>query len=176
MFFTKSEIPVKRTFFRKQIIVPDNEAINRFIAFHVKQLDFRARELGWNTKKIDGVKEAIQLGLFSRIKRWFGTHFATKCNSIGATVAISEFDESPSFFVGEEGEECAEFRKMCAEQRNEEIARTLGELGMKKVEEAEVRVETPAGNFVGKIDFATAKKLQDRLGYGCEVWWKEVNP
>ena len=51
-----------------------------------------------------------------------------------------------------------------------------GELVMKKVEEAEVRVETPAGNFVGKIDFATAKKLQDRLGYGCEVWWKEVNP
>lgn len=176
MFFTKSEIPVKRTFFRKQIIVPDNEAINRFIAFHVKQLDFRARELGWNTKKIDGVKEAIQLGLFSRIKRWFGTHFATKCNSIGATVAISEFDESPSFFVGEEGEECAEFRKMCAEQRNEEIARTLKELGMKKAEKAEVTATTPAGTFMGELDVDVAKKLQDRLGYGCEVWFKEERP
>ena len=176
MFFTKSEIPIKRTFFRKQIIVPDNEAINRFIAFHVKQLDFRARELGWNTKKIDGVKEAIQLGLFSRIKRWFGTHFDTKCNSIGATVAISEFDESPSFYVGDEGDECAEFYSLFDESRKEEIAHILEGLGMKKVEEAEVRVETPAGNFVGKIDFATAKKLQDRLGYGCEVWWKEVNP
>lgn len=176
MFFTKSEIPVNRTFFRKQIIVPDNETINRLIAFHVKQLDHRARELGWNTKKIDGVKEEIQLGLFSRIKRWFGTHFSTKCKSIGAVVAISEFDESPSFFVGEEGEEFAEFRKMCDEQRNGEIARTLEELGMKKVEKAEVKAETPAGNFVGEIDFATARKLQDRLGYGCEVWWKEVNP
>jgi len=176
MFFTKSEIPVTRTFFRRQIIVPDNEAINRFIAFHVKQLDSRARELGWNTKKISGVKESIQLGLFSRIKRWFGTHFSTQCKSIVAVVAVSEYDESPSFFVGEEGDECNEFCKLCDEQRNAEIARTLEGLGMKKVEKAEARVETPAGNFVGTIDFDTAKKLQDRLGYGCEVWYKEERP
>lgn len=176
MFYTKSSLPVKSTLFRRKIVVPDNETINRAIAVNVKQLEYRARTLGWDGKKLAAEREAIQLGLFSRIKRWFGTHFTPKCKSIVAVAAISEIGESPSFYVGDEGDECAAFYSLFDESRKEEIARILEGLGMKKAKKAEVTATTPAGTFMGELDVDVAKKLEDRLGYGCEVWFKEERP
>ena len=183
MFYVKTFIPTTfptgRRFWKKRR--PTNkEDIGFILREAVKSIEYHGKKIGWHRSVVRRVQETVLTGLAVRVNKWFDTksNCDTAHGNLYAVAAVSQYEEeTPSFFVGDmESEDCREFYKMCEEQRNAEIARTLEELGMKKAEKAEVEVKTPAGTFMGELDVDVAKKLQDRLGPDCEVWYKEERP
>lgn len=183
MFYVKATIPCTVTtgrLFWKKTRPTSKEEVGSILRNAVVYIADTGKKIGWHRSVVWRVQETVLSGLAVRVKKWFEAE--TKEGKVPAEIvavaAISQYEEeTPSFFVGEAAsEDCQEFCKMCEEQRNTEIERTLKELGMKKAEKAEVEVKTPAGTFMGELDVDVAKKLQDRLGYGCEVWFKEERP
>lgn len=180
MFYVKAIIPTTvttgRLFWKKTRLI-DKEKVGSILRNATMSIMYNGEKIGWHRSVVRRVQETVLTGLAVRVKKWFEIE-PEEGQKIVAIAAVSQYEEeTPSFYVGsEESEECREFYKMCEEQRNAEIKRTLEELGMKKAEKAEVKVTTPAGTFMGELDVDVAKKLQDRLGYGCEVWYKEERP
>lgn len=183
MFYVKTFIPTTITtgrFFKKTRPI-DKEEIADILREAVGSVEYCGKKIGWHRSVVRRVQETVISGLAVRVKKWFDTPAqdgAPLPKRIYAIAAVSQYEEeTPSFYVGDfESEDCREFCKMAEEQRSQEIVRTLEELGMKKVEKADVKVETPAGTYMGEIDIDAAKKLQDRLGLGCEVWFREERP
>ena len=185
MFYVKATIPTTVTtghLFWKKTRLINKEEVGSILRHAIEYIAYTGKKIGWHRSVVFRVQETVLSGLAVRVKKWFDTEpkEGEECapREIIAIAAISQYEEeTPSFYVGvEDCEDCREFYKMCEEQRNAEIARTLEELGMKKAEKAEVKVTTPAGTFMGELDVDVAKKLEDRLGYGCEVWYKEERP
>ena len=185
MFYVKANIPTTvttgRLFWKKTRLI-DKEEVGSILRNAMEYIADTGKRIGWHRSVVFRVRETVLTGLAVRVNKWFDTEpkEGEDCvpRKIIAIAAVSQYEEeTPSFFVGDEfSEDCREFYKMAEEQRAAEIARTLEELGMKKAEKAEVKVTTPAGTFMGELDVDVAKKLQDRLGYGCEVWFKEKRP
>ncbi len=181
MFYVKAIIPCTVTtgrLFWKKTRPTSKEEVGTILRSSIMRLiAYNGEKIGWHRSVVRRVQETVLTGLAVRVNKWFEIE-PEEGQTIVAVAAISQYEEdTPSFFVGsEKSEECQEFYNMCEEQRAAEIARTLEELGMKKAEKAEVEVKTPAGTFMGELDVDVAKKLQDRLGYGCEVWFKEERP
>lgn len=185
MFYVKATIPTTVTtghLFWKKTRLTNKEEVGSILRNAVVYIADTGKRIGWHRSVVFRVQETVLSGLAVRVKKWFDTEpkEGEVCapREIVAVAAVSQYEEeTPSFYVGvEDCEDCREFYKMCEEQRNAEIRRTLEELGMKKAEKAEVKVTTPAGTFMGELDVDVAKKLEDRLGYGCEVWYKEERP
>lgn len=185
MFYVKAiihtSVTTGRLFWKKTRLI-DKEEVGSILSNAVMYIADTGKKIGWHRSVVRRVQETVLSGLAVRVKKWFETEpkegQESAPRNIIAVAAISQYEEeTPSFYVGvEDCEDCREFYKMYEEQRAAEIARTLEELGMKKAEKAEVKVTTPAGTFMGELDVDVAKKLQDRLGYGCEVWFKEERP
>ena len=184
MFYVKAIIPTTVTtghLFWKKTRLTNKEEVGSILRNAVVYIAGRGKKIGWHRSVVWRVQETVLSGLAVRVKKWFDTEpkeDGKAPREIVAVAAVSQYEEeTPSFYVGDAAsEDCREFYKMCEEQRNAEIERTLEELGMKKAEKAEVKVTTPAGTFMGELDVDVAKKLEDRLGYGCEVWFKEERP
>lgn len=185
MFYVKAIIPTTVTtgrLFWKKTRLTDKEEVGSILRNATVFIEDTGKKIGWHRSVVRRVQETVLSGLAVRVKKWFDTEpkEGEECvpRKIIAVAAISQYEEdTPSFFVGDAfSEDWREFEKMCEEQRAAEIARTLEELGMKKAEKAEVKVTTPAGTFMGELDVDVAKKLQDRLGPGCEVLYKEERP
>lgn len=181
MFYVKATIPCTvttgRLFWKKTRTISKEEVGTILRSSVMTLVAYNGKEIGWHRSVVRRVQETVLTGLAVRVNKWFEIE-PEEGQTIVAVAAVSQYEEdTPSFFVGsEESEEYREFCKMCEEQRNTEIERTLKELGMKKAEKAEVTATTPAGTFMGELDVDVAKKLQKRLGYGCEVWYKEERP
>ena len=184
MFYVKAIIPTTVTtghLFWKKTRLTDKEEVGSILRNAVVYIADTGKKIGWHRSVVFRVQETVLSGLAVRVKKWFDTEpkeDGKPPREIIAVAAVSQYEEeTPSFFVGDaSSEDCREFYKMAEEQRAAEIERTLKELGMKKAEKAEVKVTTPAGTFMGELDVDVAKKLEDRLGYGCEVWFKEERP
>lgn len=181
MFYVKATIPCTvttgRLFWKKTRPISKEEVGTILRSSIMTLVEYNGNIIGWHRSVVRRVQETVLTGLAVRVNKWIGVD-PEEGQTIVAVAAVSQYEEdTPSFFVGsEESEEYREFCDMCEEQRNAEIKRTLEELGMKKAEKAEVEVKTPAGTFMGELDVDVAKKLQERLGYGCEVWYKEERP
>lgn len=180
MFYVKATIPCTVTtgrLFWKKTRLTNKEEVGSILRNATMSIMYNGEIIGWHRSVVRRVQETVLTGLAVRVNKWFEIE-PEEGQTIVAVAAVSQYEEdTPSFFVGsEESEEYREFCKMCEEQRNAEIERTLKELGMKKAEKAEVKVTTPAGTFMGELDVDVANKLQDRLGYGCEVLYKEKRP
>lgn len=185
MFYAKAIIPTTvttgRLFWKKTRLI-DKEEVGSILRNAAVYIADTGKKIGWHRSVVRRVQETVITGLAVRVKKWFdtepkeGEEFAPR--NIIAVAAISQYEEeTPFFFVGDAfSEDWREFHEMCEEQRAAEIARTLEELGLKKAEKAEVKVTTSAGTFMGELDVDVAKKLQDRLGHGCEVLYKEKRP
>lgn len=180
MFYVKAIIPTTVTtghLFWKKTRPTNKEEAGSILRNATMNIMYTGEKIGWHRSVVFRVRDTVLTGLAVRVKKWFENE-PEEGREIVAIAAVSNYEEeTPSFYVGyETSEDCREFYKMAEEQRAAEIERILKELGMKKAEKAEVTATTPAGTFMGELDVDVAKKLQDRLGYGCEVWFKEERP